>query len=211
MFFYRGHYHSDGDLPSLCPLMGELSTVLKELYVKNRIQLLIGLTIGIIFGFLLQKGGVTKYDVIIGQLLLTDFTVIKVMLTAVTVGMLGVHLLKSLGMAQLHPKPGSFGSTVIGGLIFGVGFGILGYCPGTMAGAVGQGSLDALLGGMVGMIIGAGLFSELYPRLEKPILSWGDFGELTWPKLIKVNPWSIIIPVAIGTMALLFWIEKSGL
>ncbi len=190
--------------------MGE-SNVFKKLHIKNRIQLFIGLAIGILFGFLLQKAGVTRYDVIIGQLLLTDFTVIKVMLTAMTVGMLGVHLLKSLGLAQLHPKPGSFGSTAIGGLIFGVGFGILGYCPGTTAGAVGQGSLDALMGGVVGMIIGAGLFSELYPKLEKPILSRGDLGEPTWPELIKVNPWSIIIPLAIGTTALLFWIERSGL
>ena len=185
--------------------------MLKELHIKNKIQLVIGLVIGIIFGFLLQKGGVTKYDVIIGQLLLTDFTVIKVMLTAMTTGMLGVHLLKSFGIAQLHPKPGSFGSTAIGGLIFGVGFGILGYCPGTMAGAVGQGSLDALFGGVIGMIIGAGLFSEFFPKLEKSILNRGDFGEMTWPQLIRVNPWSIIIPMAIGIIALLFWIEKSGL
>ena len=185
--------------------------MLKELHIKNKIQLVIGLVIGIIFGFLLQKGGVTKYDVIIGQLLLTDFTVIKVMLTAMTVGMLGVHLLRSFGIAQLHPKPGSFGSTVIGGLIFGVGFGLLGYCPGTMAGAVGQGSLDALFGGVIGMIIGAGLFAEFFPKLEKSILNRGDFGEMTWPQLIKVNPWLIIIPMAIGIIALLFWIEKSEL
>ncbi len=185
--------------------------MLKELHIKNKIQLFIGLIIGIIFGFLLQKGGVTKYDVIIGQLLLTHFTVIKVMLTATTVGMLGVHLLRSFGIAQLHPKPGSFGSTIIGGLIFGVGFGLLGYCPGTMAGAVGQGSLDALFGGVIGMIIGAGLFAEFFPKLEKSILNRGDFGEMTWPQLIKVNPWLIIIPMAIGIIALLFWIEKSGL
>ena len=185
--------------------------MLKELHIKNKIQLVIGLVIGIIFGFLLQKGGVTKYDVIIGQLLLTDFTVIKVMLTAMTVGMLGVHLLRSFGIAQLHPKPGSFGSTIIGGLIFGLGFGILGYCPGTMAGAVGQGSLDALFGGVIGMIIGAGLFAEFFPKLEKSILNRGDFGEMTWPRLIRVNPWLIIIPMAIGIIALLFWIEKSGL
>ncbi len=185
--------------------------MLKKIHQKKNFQLAIGFFIGIVFGFLLQKGGVTKYDVIIGQLLLKDFTVIKVMLTAMMTGMLGVHLLKSFGIAQLHPKPGSFGSTAIGGLIFGVGFGILGYCPGTMAGAVGQGSLDALFGGVVGMIIGAGLFSELYPKLEKSILNRGDFGEMTWPQLIKVNPWLIIIPVAIGITALLFWIEKSGL
>lgn len=185
--------------------------MLKKLHEKNGIQLGIGLVIGIIFGFLLQKGGVTKYDVIIGQLLLTDFTVVKIMLTAMTTGMLGVHLLRSLGIAQLHPKPGSFGSAVAGGLIFGVGFGVLGYCPGTMAGAVGQGSLDALFGGVVGTIIGAGFFSEFYPKLEKGILSRGDFGEFTWPQLLKVNPWFIVLPVALWIIDLLLWIEKSGL
>ena len=66
---------------------------------------------------------------------------------------------------------------IIGGLIFGVGFGILGYCPGTLAGAVGQGSLDALFGGLVGLIIGAGLFAEFYPKLEKAILDKGSFGD----------------------------------
>jgi len=185
--------------------------VLKTLHARKRLQLAIGFFAGILFGFLLQKGGVTKYNVIIGQLLLTDFTVVKIMLSAVITGMIGVHLLQSLGMAALHPKPGSFGTVILGGLIFGVGFGVLGYCPGTLAGAVGQGSLDALFGGLVGLLIGAGLFAEFYPRLEKAILSKGSFGELTWPKLLKVNPWWVIIPVAIGIAILLFWIEKSGL
>ena len=185
--------------------------MLRKLHLKNKIQLGLGLVIGIIFGFLLHKGGVTKYDIIIGQLLLTDFTVIKVMLTAITTGMVGVHLLRSLGIAQLHPKPGSFGSSVMGGLIFGVGFGLLGYCPGTIVGAVGEGFLDALLGGVVGMIIGAGLFSEFYPSLAKGFLNGGNFGELTWPQLLKVNPWIIIFPFSVGIIALLVWIEKSGL
>jgi hypothetical protein len=143
--------------------------VLKTIHEKQRLQLLFGLLMGIVFGFLLQKGGATQYDVIIGQLLLTDFTVVKIMLSAVVVGKIGVHLFRGLGMARLHPKPGSIGSTVIGGLIFGVGFGILGYCPGTMVGAVGQGSLDALFGGIIGMLIGAGIFSEMYPKLERGI------------------------------------------
>jgi hypothetical protein len=185
--------------------------MLKKLHEQNNIQLVIGFFIGILFGFLLQKGGVTKYDVIIGQLLLTDFTVVKIMLTAMITGMIGVHLFRTLGIAQLHPKPGSLGSTVIGGLIFGVGFAVLGYCPGTLAGAVGQGSLDALFGGMVGILIGAGLFSEFYPKLERGILGWGDFGELTWPRLFKVNPWTLAIPLTAGVIIFLFWLERSGL
>src|SRR4030043_628431 len=185
--------------------------MLKGLHARKSIQLIIGLLLGIPFGFFLQKGGVTRYDVIIGQLLLTNFTVVKVMLSAVVTGMIGVHLLRSFGLATLHPKPGSFGSSVIGGLIFGVGFALLGYCPGTIAGAVGQGSLDGLFGGMAGIIVGAGLFAQVYTRLNSSILKKGDFGELTFPQLFKVNPWVIILPVAMGIVALLLWIEKLGL
>jgi hypothetical protein len=111
----------------------------------------------------------------------------------------------------LHPKPGSFGSSVIGGLIFGVGFALLGYCPGTIAGAVGQGSLDGLFGGMAGILVGAGLFAEAYPKLDRSILKMADFGELTLPQFFKVNPWVVVFPVAIGIVLLLLLIEKSGL
>ncbi|MBM3212183.1 YeeE/YedE family protein [Candidatus Poribacteria bacterium] len=185
--------------------------MLKSLHSNKPIQLFLGLITGVIFGFLLHKGGVTNYDVIINQLLLKDFTVVKIMLSASITGMLGVHILRSLRLAQLHPKPGSIGATVIGGLIFGIGFAILGYCPGTIAGAVGRGSLDALIGGVLGITLGAGIFASIYPKLYMVILKKGDFGELTLPQLLKVNTWVVVIPIAILLMALLYWIEKSGL
>lgn len=115
---------------------------------KDIPQLLWGLAFGIAFGFLLQKGGVTKYDIIAGQLLLKDFTVVKVMLSAILTGMVGIYFMKSRGWVELYPKSGSLGMNVIGGLIFGAGFAILGYCPGTIAGAIGNGYLDALVGGL---------------------------------------------------------------
>ncbi len=80
--------------------------------------------------------------------------------------MTGFHLLQHFGHVQLHAAEGSFGSNVVGGLIFGVGFALLGYCPGTVAGAVGTGAVDALAGGMTGLVIGAGFFAELYPALS---------------------------------------------
>lgn len=184
--------------------------MLKKLHSQKVVQLFLGLIIGVLFGFLLQKGGVTNYNIIIAQLLLTDFTVVKVMISAVITGMLGVHLLRSLRLAQLHPKAGSFGTSVIGGLVFGMGFAILGYCPGTVAGAFGQGYLDALFGGIVGIMIGAGIFAAIYPKMQK-FLNKGYFGEITLPKLFKVNPWIVVVPVAILLIALLLVIEKAGL
>ncbi|NLW51703.1 MAG: YeeE/YedE family protein [Candidatus Brocadiaceae bacterium] len=184
--------------------------MLMILHRLKRVQLVLGLLAGIAFGFLLQKGGVTRYDVIVGQLLFEDFTVLKVMLSAVIVGMVGVHLLRSLGLAELHPKPGSLGATAVGGLLFGLGFGLLGYCPGTVAGAVGNGHLDALVGGVTGMLVGTGLFAVLYPRLQDGILKKGDFGELTIPQFLKVNAWAVVLPAVGILVALLALIERTG-
>lgn len=191
-------------------MVGMMEDKLKGLRSKRRAQLAIGLFIGIGFGFLLQKGGVTRYEVIVGQLLLADFTVFKVMASAVIVGMVGIHLLRSLGLASLHPKAGSWGSSALGGLIFGVGFGLLGYCPGTAAGAVGQGSIDALLGGVGGILLGAGIFAWRYPSLEERVLRRGEFGDKTIPEILGVNPWMVVIPTALILLGLLFWIEETG-
>ncbi|MBE0478765.1 YeeE/YedE family protein [Candidatus Aerophobetes bacterium] len=184
--------------------------MLKNVHSRKGLQLVLGLFIGIAFGFLLQKGGVTNYNIIIGQLLLIDFTVVKVMLTAVLVGMIGIYGLRSLGLVILHPKPGSLGASVVGGLIFGVGFGLLGYCPGTVAGAVGQGSLDALFGGVVGMLLGTGLFAAMYPMLNRSILQRGSFGTLTLPELSRVHAWVIVIPLAGALLFILLMLERAG-
>lgn len=184
--------------------------MIEDLRQKKGLQLIIGLLIGVCFGFLLQKGGITRYHIIIGQLLLKDFTVVKVMLTAIIVGMAGIHLMQSYNLVKLHAKPGSIGQTVIGGLIFGVGFGILGYCPGTVTGAAAQGSLDALLGGIIGLLLGAGAFAIIYDKLQ-PTLKIGYFGEITLFQIIKVNKWLIIIVTIAILLAVLLIIEKTGL
>jgi len=174
---------------------------------KNRTaQAALGLLTGIAFGFLLQKGGVTNYDVIIGQLLLTDFTVVKVMLAAVLVGMIGVYAMKSAGIARLHCRSGSIGSTVVGGLIFGAGFALLGYCPGTAAGAVGTGALDALFG-VIGIAIGAGIFARLYPILASTILNRGAFPADTVPELLGVRPVVVVAGVAVMIIGV-FWVMQ---
>jgi hypothetical protein len=170
-----------------------------------------GLLFGVVFGFLLQKGGATKYDVIAAQLLLSDFTVLKIMLSAVVTGMIGIYAMKTMGWIELSIKSGSLGKNIIGGLIFGVGFAVLGYCPGTIAGAVGNGYLDAIVGGLVGIVVGSGLFAALYPKIKSGILAKGDFGELTLPKLFKVNDWVVVIPAAALIVLLLVWLESAGL
>src|SRR5690554_1576767 len=105
---------------------------MKKNYDNKNLQLFYGLMVGIAFGFLLQKGGVTKYDVIVGQLRLIDFTVVQIIITAIIVTMLGISFFYPQEIIEVKTKAGSIKNSVIGGLIFGVGFGLLGYCPGTI-------------------------------------------------------------------------------
>jgi hypothetical protein len=188
-----------------------MAMTLESLRKNSRAQIVVGLLIGIGFGFFLQKGGVTDYDVIMGQLLLVDFTVVKVMLSAVIFGMLGFYLLRGKEVVRIHCKNVTLGSVVIGGLIFGAGFAILGYCPGTVAGAVGEGSLDALFGGMIGLVAGAGLFARIYPRIAGGILDAGEYEVRTIPEYLGVNPWVVVIPFVILMIALLAALEMLGL
>lgn len=149
-------------------------------------QLALGLLFGVIFGFLLQKGGVAKYHILVGSLLLEDFTVVKVMLTAIVVGSLGIFALYSLGLVKLHLKPTRYAANIVGGLLFGVGFGLSGYCPGTGAAAVGQGNWDAILSG-IGLMVGSYLFAEVSGKLEKTLMKVGDRGKLMLPELLGVR------------------------
>ena len=152
----------------------------------SRNQLLLGALFGVIFGFLLQKGGVAKYHVLIGALLLEDFTVMKVMLTAIIVGSIGIFSLHAFDLVKLDIKPTRYAANIIGGLLFGVGFGLLGYCPGTGAAALGQGNWD-VLGGIAGLMLGSYLFAELSGVFSRTINKWGDRGKLTLPELVHMK------------------------
>ncbi len=164
-------------------------------------QVATGVLFGLIFGFLLQKGGVGKFNVLLGQLLLQDFTVVKVMLTAIVVGMIGIFALHHFGKAKLHLKPTRVGANIVGGLLFGAGFALLGYCPGTVAAALGQGSWDALFG-MAGLVAGSWIFAEMSGWSKRTVETWGDLGKVMLPDLLHVprRAFAIILAVALTTI-----------
>lgn len=168
--------------------------------------LALGLVFGIIFGFLLQKGGVAKFHVLIGQLLLEDFTVVKIMLSAVVVGSLGVHLMLHLKLVELHVKPTRIASNIIGGLLFGAGFALSAYCPGTGAAALGQGNFDALAM-VAGMIAGSYLFAEASGWISRTIDPIGDRGKLTLHDVLPLNRAVLVIGSAAILVAVLIAIE----
>lgn len=170
-------------------------------------KLLAGVIFGLAFGFLLQKGGVGKFNVLIGQLLLQDFTVAKVMLTAIVVGMVGVFTLNHFAKVNLHIKPTRIGANIIGGLLFGAGFALMGYCPGTAAAALGQGSWDALFG-MAGLVAGSWIFAEFSAALKKTVEKWGDLGKVLLPDLLPA-PRRVFVVIFAGLLAVgLFALER---
>jgi uncharacterized membrane protein len=97
------------------------------LEITGPAKLLLGLLTGILFGFILQKGQVTKYQKIVSFFRLTDLTVLKVLMGGIVAGMLGVYLMYDLGLVRLHIKPTVLAANVLGGLIFGVGMLLLGF------------------------------------------------------------------------------------
>jgi hypothetical protein len=170
----------------------------------------LGLLTGIFFGFALQKGQALQYDRQVGMLRLKDFWILKMMFTAILVGMAGVYLFVDLGWGQLSIKPTILGANIIGGLIFGLGWGLLGYCPGTAVGAIGEGRMDAFWGGVLGMFVGAGIYAEAYNFLKESVLKWGDLGKLTIPRILNVNHWMVILFLWVFVIILFRMLEKRA-
>ena len=171
------------------------SSVAEQATVSPATRILAGIAFGFMFGFLLQKGGVGTYHILIGQLLFQDWTVLKIMLTAIVVGMVGIFTLHYFAMVNLHTKPTKLAPNIVGGLLFGVGFALIGYCPGTAAAAVGQGSWDALFG-MAGLVAGSWVYAEMSGTLKKTIERWGNLGKLTFYNVLPLPKGAMVVSVA---------------
>lgn len=175
---------------------------------EEPLKLVLGLLTGIVFGFLLQKGQAAKFQVILGQLLLKDWTVLKIMATAVAVGAVGVHMLVAMGLASYHVVTASLARIIVGGVLFGVGLAIFGLCPGTSVAACGEGRRDAMIG-VLGMFGGAGIYVALYPAFKPMMRALADFGKVTLPQLTQTPAWAWAIAVAAAIAIALRLLERK--
>lgn len=172
--------------------------------------LLMGVITGVVFGFLLHKGGVTRYNVIVNQFRFKDFTVLKTMLTAIVVGAIGIWGMKQAGMIEgLQVKGAALAMNGIGGAIFGVGMVVLGYCPGTALAALGSGSRDAGVG-VIGMLFGAAAYAEAYPWISARLDPVANLGKVTFADLLHVSPWLLIVGLAVFAIVLFVLLERLG-
>jgi uncharacterized membrane protein YedE/YeeE len=153
------------------------------------------LILGFLFGAILQYASLNKFNVISGLALRENFAVPKAIALSIGIGVILLSIEIALGMASYHVKPFILGGLLIGGLLFGAGMALLGYCPGTLAISLGEGSTDALWG-IIGGLFG-GLFYTIILPFIKPILG-PNIGAISLNSILGTNTLFFIITIAVG-------------
>lgn len=176
-------------------------------------SLIVAIVIGFFFGLFLERGGLGNPHKLTGVFYFSDFTVPKVMFTAILIAASGLYLLsdlKLLDMDRMWIVSTFFWPQIAGGFLFGLGFLVSGYCPGTSVAGLASGRIDALVT-MIGMVAGSLVFAVLYPFLESFYMSAG-MGAMTLPDLFRINHWimMVIIYACAGTMFYLIERYEAG-
>jgi uncharacterized membrane protein YedE/YeeE len=151
--------------------------------------------IGIAFGFALERAGLGSATKLAGQFYLRDFTVFKVMFTAIVTAMIGVLVLSQTGLLDVSKIaiPGTWLlPQLVGGLLFGVGFVMGGLCPGTSCVAAAAGKLDGVAL-IVGLLAGTFVFGEVFP-LVQGLYEATPRGTFTLPAMLRL-PEEIVVAI----------------
>jgi len=176
--------------------------------VTGPAALVASVVLGAIFGVLLHRGGVANYNVIVNQFRFRDFTVLKIMLTAIIVGGLGVLALNSAGLANYHIKAANLLGVVLGAAIFGVGMVLYGYCPGTAIAAAASGSIHGLVG-LAGLLVGGTLYAFSFPWIAKNILPVAALGKVRLPDVTGVPALVWFVALLAIALTVFFFIARA--
>jgi hypothetical protein len=172
------------------------------------VNLLLGLGIGAAFGAVLVVSGLADARRIFDMLRLRDLTLMKTIFAALAVGMAGVALLDAAGLAHTGVKSLHVIAIALGGVLFGLGFALTGYCPGSALAASAQGRRDAwatVAGGLAGTAAFAALYDVLAPAVVEPL----TFGKPTLATWLGVPAPAVALPLA-GAVALALWLASRG-
>jgi uncharacterized membrane protein YedE/YeeE len=172
-------------------------------------SLIVAVIIGFFFGLFLERGGLGNPHKLTGVFYLRDFAVPKAMFSAILVACSGLYLLgdlKLIDMARLWIVPTFFWPQMVGGALFGLGYLVAGYCPGTAVAGLASGRLDALVT-MFGMIAGSLLFAMVYPLIEQFYASSG-LGTVTLPDVLGVYHWVVIAGVIVMAGLMFYSMEQ---
>lgn len=172
---------------------------------------ILALVLGVFFGFSLNKAGLTKYNKIVNVYRFTDMAVLKFMMTALVVSMSGLYTLRGLGLITFPNVPATYiVGNLVGGVIFGFGMALSGYCPGTAAAGAGEGKLDYLIPGLLGFLTGAVIYGMTYDKVFPMISALANYGNITMPDLWNLSPFLTILTFALISLLLFYMIERVG-
>ncbi len=172
----------------------------------------LSLLIGFGFGFALERAGFSSSRRLAGLFYFTDMAVLKVMFTALITALLGLSYMMALGWIQLDQiflMPTLYGAQIVGGLLFGVGFVMGAWCPGTAAAGLAAGRVDALVF-LLGAIGGSVLFNEVFPQIRW-LYTAGDQGVQFAYDALGLSRQAFVLMftlVAVGAFWLAEWAEK---
>jgi len=167
------------------------------------------LLLGFFFGFFLERAGFSSAKKLTDQFCFKDFSVLKVMFTAIIIAMLGIAYFSLLGwmnFGQIYVPETFVWPQLFGGLLLGAGFILGGYCPGTAVAAAAIGKIDALLF-IIGVMIGIFGFGSSVSHFSKFNVS-GALGALTIPQWLNVNPGVIAFAVTVIALGAFWAAEK---
>ncbi|MEQ9008972.1 MAG: YeeE/YedE thiosulfate transporter family protein [Ekhidna sp.] len=177
-------------------------------WIGEEASLAFALFIGIAFGFFLERAGLGSAKKLSAQFYLKDMTVFKMMFTAIITAMVGVFWLNWFGLLHadmIYLTPTYVWPQIIGGLDFGVGFIVGGYCPGTSCVASATGSLDGIMN-VVGLLLGILVFGEVYPWIEG-FYTAGSMGQITFPEYFSL-PSGLMVFILVLTAFAGFWASE---
>jgi hypothetical protein len=179
------------------------------------VAVLVGVAMGIVFGFALEKSRVFEPGMIVGQMQMKNFIMLKVFLTAVATGAVVLALLNGFGFVKLVPKPAAYTADLVGGLILGAGIALAGACPGTTLAQIGAGYRDAFFT-LIGGLCGAVAYTYAQPSLSKTVLAQGG-DKIIFSDLIGIPYWigalvfaAVLALVLLGLEAWKPWRAELG-
>jgi uncharacterized protein len=164
-------------------------------------NLALAFVVGVCFGALLQRVGASRHELILGTLRLRDLTILKFMLLAIGVAAVGTGVLASFGQAHFAIKPLYVAGVLLGGLVFGVGFALSGYCPGTCLVASAEGRRDAWFT-VGGGFLGALAYALAFPVLKPALVDRWNLGSVTLGKALHWSAGAAGIGIGVLVVAL---------
>lgn len=172
--------------------------------------LLLGALTGAAFGAVLMASGLSNPRLIIGMLRLKDLRLLKLLVAAICAGIVGVAVLDAVGAAHLGVKPLHLIALLAGGAVFGIGFALSGYCPGTSLAAAAEGRRDALFT-VGGGLLGTAAFAFSYESLEPVLIEPLSFGSPTIHSWLGVSGLAVALPLgAVAACVVWLWLRADS-